>query len=170
MEKQLVSLYQNLQKLAGLHRQLLDVVRLERQFIIQAHLNEIHNVTNMKQALVESVYQVESERLKLTSELAIYWKKPFYDLTLSNIIIHIQGVDPKGADQFRSTYNLLTILIQRITEQNQDNRLLIEKSLEHVHEMKKNILGEACQKSSTYTHQGQRTTNQAVSRIISQEA
>lgn len=170
MEKILIQIYQNLQKLVGFHRQLLDIVRLERQALVQANLGEIQSSTTGKQVLIESIQQVESARLKLMGELAIQWKRPYRELTLPNIIITIQGIDPKGAEQFRSSYNALTILIQRITEQNRDNRLLIEKSLEHVGEMKKNILGEVSKKSNTYTQQGQRTTHHPVSRLISKEA
>lgn len=170
MDKSLVSIYQSLQKLVGLHRQLLDTVRSERTALVDADLNAIHTITSTKQALIESVHQVESERLKLTGELAVLWKKHYRELTLPNIIIHIQGYDAKGAEQLRSVFNTLTVLIQRISEQNQDNRRLIEKSLEHVHQMKKNILGEATPHSNTYTQQGQRTSSPQGSRLLSKEA
>ncbi|MGZ3689374.1 MAG: flagellar export chaperone FlgN, partial [Bdellovibrionota bacterium] len=124
-----------------------------------------------KQALVEAIRQSDTERMGLVGELALAWKTPVRDLTLPNLVIAIQGDDPKGAEQLRSAYNALTILIQRITEQNQDNAEMIQKSLEHLSVMKKNVLGEAVPKSNTYTQKGQRADGQqGGARLISKEA
>jgi len=169
VEKPLFQIYQNLQKLTGLHRQLMETVRLERESLVQADLKAIQTVTSTKQALIESIHQTETERLKFVSELAMHWRKPYRELTLPNIIIAIQGTDPKGAEQLRSIYNALTVLIQRITAQNKDNSALIERSLEHVHQMKKNVLGETNKKSNTYTQTGQRATGTQAARLISKE-
>jgi flagellar biosynthesis/type III secretory pathway chaperone len=170
VDKVLTQVYQKLQKLVGLHRQLLEAVRTERESLVQADLNSIHSVTSIKQTLIESINQLESERVKSMGELAVFWKKPYRELTLPNIIIRIQGDDPKGAEQLRSVFNTLNVLIQRISEQNKDNRALIEKSLEHLGEMKKNILGESSPHSSTYTQQGYKMNNSKVSRLLSKEA
>jgi flagellar biosynthesis/type III secretory pathway chaperone len=148
----------------------MDLVRAEREALTDANLKTIEMITSSKQALVEEIHRVENLRLKLVTELALLWKRPFKELTLTNIIIKIQGYDPKGADQLRSTYNTLTILIQRITDQNNDNKALIEKSLDHIHSMKKNILSEATSKSNTYTQQGQKSSTHPSSRLISREA
>jgi flagellar biosynthesis/type III secretory pathway chaperone len=170
MENTLLQIYQNLQKLTGLHRQLMDIVRVERDSLIQADIKGIESAIVTKQKLIEDIYQTETARLKLTAELAVTWKRPYRELTLPNIIIAVQGIDPKGAEQLRSVFNTLTVLIQRITAQNQDNRSLVERSLGHVHNMKRNILGEATPRSSTYTPQGQKTNGPVTQRIISREA
>lgn len=170
MDKILTQVYEKLQKLVGLHRQLLEAVRTERESLVQADLSAIHSVTSHKQALLGSIHQVESERLRAMGELAVLWKKPFKELTLPHLIIQIQGHDAKGAEQLRTAYNTLKLLIQRISEQNQDNRALIEQSLGHLHNMKKNILGETVPRSNTYTHQGQQKSRPQVSRLLSKEA
>lgn len=170
MEKQIALLYQSLHKLTGLHRQLLETVRTERENLVQADIPAIQNITGIKQALLEDIYRAETNRVKIIAELALHWKRPVRELTLPQIIIEIQVTDPKGSDQLRSIYNALTVLIQRITEQNQDNRVLLEKSLEHIHQMKRNILEESGAKSNTYAQNGQRISNCSTSRIFSKEA
>ncbi len=170
MENSVSQIYQVLQKLTGLHRQLLDVVRLERESLVQADLKAIEAVTNSKQTLIEEIHQTESMRLKLTMELALLWKKPCRDLTLPYIIIEIENSDVKSAAQLRSIFNALTILIQRISAQNRDNLALVEQSLCHVDQMKKNILEEATPKSNTYTQRGQKANGPSASRLISKEA
>jgi flagellar biosynthesis/type III secretory pathway chaperone len=170
VDQSISKVYNLLQKLMGLHCQLLEVVRSERETLIQADLKGIENITCAKQVLIENIHQIELQRLKLTAELAVQWKKPYRELTLPNIIIAIQGIDPKSAEQFRSIYNALTVLIQRISDQNIDNRGLIERSLEHVNQMKKNVLGESSSKSNIYTPQGHKASGSQTSRLISKEA
>jgi flagellar biosynthesis/type III secretory pathway chaperone len=169
VEKSFLQVYQTLQKMVGLHRQLLEVVRVEREVLVQADLTGIQNAALTKQSLIEEIKHFEAQRVKQTGELAVTWKVPLRELTLPNIIILAQGSDAKAAEQMRTIYNVLTVLIQRITEQNQSNMMLVEKSLEHVHQMKKNILGEASPQSVTYGHQGQKVTSHQLSKLISKE-
>ena len=169
MEKPLFEIYQVLQKLIGLHRQLLEAVRTEKNSLVDADLNAIQSITSVKQALIESIFQAESDRLKLTGLLSVQWKKPYKEMTLPNMILEIQARDPKGAEQLRTAFNALTILIQRILEQNQGNKSLIEKSLEHVHQMKRNILEESAPRSNTYGQSGQRVSGHSGARLISRE-
>jgi flagellar biosynthesis/type III secretory pathway chaperone len=163
-------LQESLQRLIGLHRQLLDCVRMERDALVAADLKAIQEATYAKQALIEGIRQAETERLRATGELAILWKRPVKDLTLSEVVIAIQARDPKAAEALRSSFNALTVMIKRIREQNDDNRGLVERSLEHVHEMKRNVLGEAQPNTGTYTQQGQKNPATGGARLISKEA
>jgi len=170
VERPLSQIHEALQRLVGLHRQLLDTVRMEREALVQADAPRIQEATCAKQALIEAIRQAESERLKRTGELALLWKKPLRELTITNIVLAIQGVDPKSAEQFRSIQNTLVIMVQRISDQNRDNQTFVERSLEHVKNMKKNVLGESAPKTNTYTQQGQRSNPVAGARLISKEA
>jgi flagellar biosynthesis/type III secretory pathway chaperone len=170
MEKPLNEVHQSLQRLIGLHRQLMDNVRLEREALVAADLKAIHDCTAAKQALIESIRQAEAHRMRAMGELAVLWRRPPRELTLSGIVIALQGKDPETADRFRSILNTLTVLIQRITEQNDANRSLVERSLEHVHAMKKNVLGESVPRSETYNPNGQKSGGMGGARLISKEA
>jgi flagellar biosynthesis/type III secretory pathway chaperone len=162
-------IHSSLQKLIGLHRQLLEVCRSEREALTQADLKRIEETTLAKQGVVEEIRQAEGRRIQHVAELAMLWKKPIRELSLPSLIIAIQGQDPKAAEQLRSAYNALTVLIQRITEQNDDNKALVQRSLSNVNEMKRNVLGEAVPKSNTYTAQGQRAGVTGGARLISKE-
>lgn len=164
-------IYQSLQKLTGLHRQLMDIVRMEREALTQADVRGIQEASVSKQAMIEGIQRAETDRLKALSELAVAWKKPMRELTLPNIIVAIQTIDPKAAEQLRSAHNALTILIRRISESNKDNQALVERSLENIHNMKRNILGESAPKAGTYSQSGQKV-NQAAGgpRFVSKEA
>jgi flagellar biosynthesis/type III secretory pathway chaperone len=169
VEKSVENIYQLLQKLTGLHRQLLESMRIERDSLVQADLKAIQTVTSAKQALIEEIHQTEQLRLTHINELAHLWKKKRQDLTLSKVIIEVQGKDPAKAEQLRSVSNALTILIQRIKAQNSENEAFISKSLEHINQMKTNILGEVIPKSNTYTPSAQKAKAPQTTRLISRE-
>ena len=166
MEKKL---FESLQKLVGIHRQLMDIVRAEREALVQADIKEIQNITAIKQGLVEEIHHVEAERVRVVGELAIAWKVSPQELTLPKIIIQVQGKNLKFAEQLRTTFNTLTVLIQRITEQNNHNKKFLESSIAHIDQMKKNVLDESASQTNTYTQQGQRSTPSGASRLISKE-
>ena len=170
MEKQIDRVYRILQRMVGLHRQLLECVRTEREALVSADIKKIADVTGVKQALIETVRSAEAERLGATAALALQWRKPIRELTLNGIAIELQGREPQTAAQFRSVLNTLTILLQHIQTQNDDNSEFLKKSLEHVSQMKQNVLCEAVPKSNTYTAHGQRAGNAGGARLISKEA
>ncbi len=170
LEKNIQSIYESLQRLTGLHRQLLDTVRLEREALVAANIKQIEEATSAKQALVEGIRQAESDRLKRTAELALAWRRPLRELTLPQLIIAFQSSDPKISEQLRSAFNALTLLIKRISDQNQDNKALVETSLMHIQEMKKNVLSETVPKSNTYTAKGKRSAGASGARLLEKEA
>lgn len=164
------SIHAALQKLTGLHRQLMETVRMEREALVAADIRRIEEATVAKQALVEAIRQAESRRIGHVAELAVILRKPVRELTLPAIIIQVQGHDAKRAEQLRSAFNALTLLIKRIAEQNTSNQRLVEESLMHVQQMKGNVLGETTPKANTYTAKGQRSGAQPGARLFSKEA
>jgi hypothetical protein len=169
MEKELTEIHRILENLVGLHRQLVEVVRSEREALVSADLKAIQERTYAKEALIEQIRAQESARVRQVSALAILWRKPLRELTLPKLIIEVQGKDLALAEQFRTLFNTLSLLVQRIEQLNQDNRALVQKSLDHIEDMKRNVLGEASPKSNTYNPQGQRAHNAGTSRLISKE-
>ena len=166
----LTELYQNLQKLVGFHRQLLDVVRLERDALLNVDLKSVQETTLAKEGLIQLIHQAETERIKRVTLLAVQWKKPVKELTLSKLILEVQGQDIKLAEQFQSVLNTLNLLTERIISQNSENSRFAESALSHVDEMKKNILGEALPKSNTYGAHGKKTAAASTPHFISKEA
>lgn len=170
LEKSVSKIHHSLQKLVGLHRQLLDVVRAEKDALVEANLRAIQEATGAKQVLIENIKVEETARQGHVLELAMLLKRPISSLTLLEIAVAVQGEDPKAAEQLRSTFNALSILIKRVSEANQSNSELVKRSLTHIREMKKNVLGDATEKSNTYTQQGTRSAAAGASRLIERKA
>ncbi len=169
MDEVVTQVYQQLQKLVGLHRQMLEAIRAEREALVDADLAAIRSVTGIKQTVIEAIHQAESARIKAVVALALAWKKNYTNLTLPQIIIELQGDQPKAAETLQVTFQTLKILTQRIALQNQDNAAFVEKSLEHLGKMKSNILGETQQKSQVYNQRGHRQDSSSLARLLSKE-
>ena len=169
MERPLVQIYEILQKMVGFHRKLLDITNAERDAIVHANVEDLQKILTLKQSIIDSIHEAEQTRVKATSELATLWSRSPNDLTLKNIIGKVHSVDPKFGEQLRSTFHALTEYIQRVMDQNSDNRSFLEKSLDHNQKMRRNVLGESSQKGSTYTQQGQHLRPNPGSRFISKE-
>lgn len=95
-------IHQSLQKLIGLHRQLVEVLRAERDAISQAELKGIQDAAYAKAGVIESIRQAEHTRIRHTAQLATEWKTPLDQLVLSHIIMELEPTDAKLADQLRS--------------------------------------------------------------------
>lgn len=169
MEGPVEKIHRSLTRLIGLYRQLLETVRAENQALVHADLKIIQETTLAKQALIETVKQAESERLSAQTALAKEWNRPIEELTLSAVIIGIQGVDPKGAEVLRSEFHALTLLVRRVAEQNQENSALVDRCLAHIGEMRRNVLGEATPGSAVYDQHGRQSNAAAGARLISRE-
>ncbi len=169
MDQLIQSLYDCLYRLLGLHRQLLESIRLEKDALIEANVKSVQDAVAAKEKHIEAIKKTEMERHRLIHELGRRWNRDETTLTISEISVLIQGSQLKMADQLRSVMNALNVLITRITEQNRYNRTLVEKALEHIGNMKRNVLGETVPKSTTYTPQGQRSGGMQGARLLSKE-
>ncbi len=162
-----------LQKILGLHRQLWDQVRNERTALVNADRNAIQEAALAKQALVESVRGLESNRQGYVAELGQLWRRPSIELFLSEIIVTVQNRHPKVADALRTNQNALRVLVERVQAQNESNRQLVETSMKHLDSMKRNLMGEVEPRSALYTPQGAKGQGSAAgaqSRFLSREA
>ncbi len=171
MEKTIESLNDlvtRLQKLLSLHRQLLDSLRAEREALLEVDVRKIHEITLEKQGVLQQILAAEQARLSTSRLVAVQLNAPA-DASLGQIILQSQSVSLKTSEQLRSVQQALAHLIGRIQEQNGSNRQLVESSLEHVNQMKRNVIGESMPRSETYSPTGHRQNAPAQSRLISTE-
>ncbi len=163
-------LYACLQRMIGLHRQLYETCKLEREAFVAADVKLITEQTHAKELIIETIKQAESERIRISAFIARDWKVPLATLTLNYIIREVEPRDAAVSERFRSALTALIVLIERAKKLNESNRELVEKSLEHVNVMKKNVLGEAVPSTEMYGNQGQKLPNTAGARLLSTEA
>ncbi|MBL7715960.1 MAG: flagellar export chaperone FlgN [Bdellovibrionales bacterium] len=166
----LAELHQALHALVGSYRQLLEIVRVERTALLDADLTAVQGATHAKEAQIEIIRQAELKRVQLVQELAMVWRFAIKDLTLNKIILEAQAVDAALSETLRTDLTTLTLLMERTAEQNTKNKEICIRSLKHIGEMKKNVLGEAEPKNETYSKKAQKVNSTGGGRLISGEA
>jgi FlgN protein len=169
MEKAYLELHQQLQKLLTLHRQLLELLRAEREAIVAADVEKIEARALEKQGLLDQIALADNARRRIIEALASGTGAIAENITLSRVAIAAQGVSVKMGEQFRSVQQALSHILGRVEEQGSYNRALVERSLEAITQMKRNIVGGESPQSSTYSSTGQKTNQAAGARLISKE-
>jgi hypothetical protein len=162
-----------LQRLIGLHRTLLELVRSERDALLGADLKLIHEATLAKEAVIEQIRAVEAERARsMAAFLAAHpaLRGPGGAPTLTELLQGLEPQEPALASRLQSARNALQLLVTRILEQSAGNRAICERTLGHLERMKKNVLGEASPHSERYSQQGQRVGAAPPARLVSREA
>lgn len=160
-EEKLNLLIELLNRQIGHYRQLLETIRNEHEKLVQADRDGLQEALYSKEHIIHLIQQTEYERMDCFADSP--------QKTLTELILFVQGKDLAKAEQLRSIQNTLRVLAERAFNQNTDNKLLVEKSLEHIQAMKKNILGEITSKSQVYGQKGTKVSPGAGGGLISQE-
>lgn len=162
-------LLKNLNHQLGLYRQLLDLVRAERECIVGVKIKELREHTYSKEALVDEITREESRRVHWLKEASRALQIPFNDLTMD---ILAKRLAPERFEALMSLKNTMLVLVKRVREHNADNKRLIEVALKDAQEMKKNILGLTSDQPKVYGPSGQMGGASADkgARFISKEA
>lgn len=126
----------NLDDLVGLYRQLLDLARKEKQFLIDANSDRIIEVNTQKEIVLQKVKLADTLRFKHAKELCEKIKADAENPRLLEIAQKLQG--PRG-DQLRNFHSTLELVIKRIIEINRDNEALAQKALNTLHGTMDNI-------------------------------
>lgn len=165
-------LHNSLQELIGLHRQLYEVVKAENEAITSADLKATYDAVAAKEALVHWIHQAEMSRQAVTYALAQAENLENTSPTLKQLILHFQASNEDLSNRLQIDLNSLVVLVERIKKQNESNGRLVEASMKHVNNMKKNIFGETTHQARTYNQQGQKNQggmNEHGPRLVSKE-
>jgi len=165
-------LHASLQELIGLHRQLYEVIKAENDAISNADLKATYDAVAAKEALVHWIHRAEMSRHAVTYTLAQSENLETQSPTLKELILHFQASNPDLSNRLQVDLNSLVVLVERIKKQNELNGRLVESSLKHVNNMKKNIFGETTHQGRTYNQQGQKnagSSNEHGPRLVSKE-
>lgn len=165
-------LHDGLQELIGLHRQLHDAVKAENVAITAADVKATYEATSTKEALIHWIHQSEMSRQSVVHALAHEENLESKTPSLRELILHFQSKDAEASNRLQADLSSLIVLVERIKKQNESNGRLVDESLKHINNMKKNIFGETTHQANTYNQQGQKNTassNEHGPRLISRE-
>lgn len=172
MEGILDQIVESLQKQLGLHRNLFECLRLEKEALQSFQSARIQERTLEKESILHAIQESERARAKLVLEWTAVSGKPEPAITVTEIIERIQGRYLPQAEKLKAVQSSLSLLLQRLIQVNEDNRSLVESGLKHVQEMKRNVLGASAPQGSGYTQRGTRALPDSATegRLLSGEA
>jgi len=116
----------NLDDLVGLYRQLLDLARKEKQYLIDADTERILEVNTQKDVVLQKVKLADTLRFKHAKELCLKIGADNENPRLLEIAQRLHG--PKG-DKLHNFHSTLEMVIKRIIEINKENEELAQKAI-----------------------------------------
>lgn len=154
-----------LKRQVHLHKELLDLVRKEREALIATSIEQIKELTFAKEAMVFEVQSVENDRKKWIARLQREFNLSNDSLDLESVI-KVLGVEYRE-ELFRLKTSILT-LAGRIKEISLNNKELTLNALRDANSMKQNALG-ISSINQTYGSNGKVEDNGKSARLISKE-
>jgi hypothetical protein len=130
MELDLIQkLDENLVSIIKVYRQLLSLVRKEREILIAANLDDLQQNNKAKEATLIKARQLEEGRLVVARSLAQQHGLDPETTRLLDFARHFGGAT---GDRLRQLHSVLDLLLKRVKEFNQQNELLVHSALDAV--------------------------------------
>jgi hypothetical protein len=124
------NLNSNLDELVKLYRNLLDLVRKEKELLLQVDLNPLNESNKIKEALLLKIRATDMVRERYARELA---REVGADIKNPRLLEIAQKMLNKGqaaeAERLLKIHGVLVLLIERVSEINKDNAQYTESVL-----------------------------------------
>jgi hypothetical protein len=114
-----------LRSMIKVYRDLLALVRKEREILISAKLDDLSENNKSKEAMLLKVREMENERIQLARDLAIS-EQLSEGTTLLEFARHFDG---DIGEELRHVHSVLELLLKRVHELNQQNESLVQSAL-----------------------------------------
>jgi len=163
-------LQKNLRHQLTLYRQLVDLLREEKEHIVAVRLKDVRESTYSKEALLDEVHREEFRRQRWVKEAASFLGISPPEVTMEVIATHIA---PRELHESLISLKLtLTHMVKKAKEMNEENKLLVESALKDAQTMKRNILGLTSDQAQVYGPKGNMgsSTREQGARFLSKEA
>ncbi|MGE3261630.1 MAG: flagellar protein FlgN [Bacteriovoracia bacterium] len=148
----LEELTKNLKHQLTLYRQLVDLLRSEREHIVAVRLKEIRESTYSKEALLDEVHREEFRRMRWVKQAST-----FLGLSEKEITMEMVASKIGGPEQYESMFSLkqaLLHMVKKARDMNHDNQQLVTTALKDAQLLKRNILGLSSDQPQVYGPKG----------------
>lgn len=159
VEKSYNKLVSNLEEITTLYRQLLEIVRKEKEILLSAKVDELIENNVVKDQTLMKIRLADALRLKHAQELALLIKADYENPRLLDIA---QKVPQPFGEHLRSLHATLDLLISRLVEFNRDNESYAQTALSTLTGTM-NDIRETLTGKKTYEKKGQYKTGPEVS-------
>lgn len=150
-------LQNNLKHQLTLYRQLIDVLRDEKEHLIAVRFKEIREATYSKEAIFDEIHREEFRRMRWVRQAAAFLQISEKEVTMELVAAKIGG--PELFESLISLRNTILHMVKKAKDMNLDNKRLVESALKDAHELKRNILGLSSEQPQVYGPKGSMGTN-----------
>lgn len=119
----------NLEDLTKLYRQLLDLVRKEKQLLVEANMDKLQENNQLKEDLLFKIKSLDGLRFRYASDLAALVGADSEAPRLLEIAKNLGGPE---ADRLRVIHAALDLLINRLSGINKDNEEVAQSALKNL--------------------------------------
>lgn len=149
------------------YRQLLEVVRREKDILISANLDDLSENNKLKETQLIKIRGLETERIRVAAQLATSLGLSPEAPRLLEIANHLSQ---EGGDKLRTMHSVLELLVRRIQDLNQKNEVLVQSALANVTGAMTNLKN-VLEEQKTYKRKGDLGKAQTISgQLVSKEA
>ncbi len=158
----------SLDQLVTVYRHLLDVVRKENEVLVVADVQEIPSINQSKEKMVLKIRELDLKWQASADQLFKTFNIESSAHTLLELSKHYAGEERVKLEQLHSVLNML---VQRISELNKKNEILVQAALSHITGAM-NSITLTLNENPTYKNSGnmQSTNKDAQGRLVSREA
>ncbi len=153
----LEELQNNLRHQLTLYRQLIDVLRDEKEHLIAVRFKEIREATYSKEAIFDEIHREEFRRLRWVRQAAAFLNVGEKEITMELVAAKIGG--PEHFEPMISLRNTILHMVKKAREMNLDNKRLVESALKDAQELKRNVLGLSSNQPQVYGPTGSMGSN-----------
>lgn len=119
----------NLEEMTKLYRQLLDLVRKEKQLLIDADMEKLQENNEIKENLLFKIKSVDSLRIRYAAEMASLVRADHENPRLLDIAKNLGGAE---GDRLRVIHSALDLLVKRLSELNKENESVAQSALKNL--------------------------------------
>lgn len=141
-QKVFEKLIHNLDDLTKNYRQLLEIVRSEKEVLRESNIDKLNAINTSKDQLITQIKSLDALRGNYASELAHHVGADTTQPRLLELAVKMSGVE---GDRLRTMHSTLELLIKRLVEINRQNAESAERALHNVNKsldsFKENLAG-----------------------------
>jgi flagellar biosynthesis/type III secretory pathway chaperone len=150
MDRHFQKLVANLEDITKLYRQLLEMVRTEKELLINSEIEKLSESNKAKEALLYKIRFADAARERYAKELAQIIGADVNQPRLLELARKIPGA---GGDKLRGLHSTLEMLVRRTSELNQENEQYTQSALNTLNGAINEIKGTLAGKK-TYAKEG----------------
>lgn len=124
-----IDLVECLENLVKVYRNLLEVVRREKEILVASKLDDLNENNKSKDAMLVRIRSLENQRTKCARDLA---QAVGVDIEQPRLLEIANNAPANWADRLRNLHSVLDLLVRRVAEVNKQNEELVQAALNNI--------------------------------------